>query len=333
MNWDLHRITIIGIIILLIPPIFFEAGARTVPRTFMAIGLFATLTIALNIVFGHTDQLVLFSGAMAATGAYVSIMLADFLAISPWFTMLVGATLAGLIGAGVAWVAARRGAGIIAIAILTLALNFAFFELINHFRSHTGGETGYRVTDMTITPIEELPWFTHEIVLFYVIGILLIAVMLVYRYIMNSKYGLAFEMIRQDQGAAESVGVNIIRYKVLAAFIAMFVMGLAGPLMGARGGWLTPTVFDFGHVDVLILIMLVIGGLRTLWGPVIGAAIIIVLHEELREFAAYRTMIFGIILVFLFLYFRQGIVPYATQQVKRRNLVERSKEFIPGTRS
>ena len=175
VNWDFHRVTLVGIVLLLVPPLFFEEGSRTIPRLFTLMALFAILTLALNIVFGHTDQLFLFTGAIAATGGYTSILLADYLGVSPWFTILIGALIAGAIGILVSYVAARRGLGIIVISILTLALQFSFIELINTFRDITGGPTGTRVTGLTIDPLARLPFLNEATVLFYTVSGLLLA--------------------------------------------------------------------------------------------------------------------------------------------------------------
>ncbi len=327
MNRGLQKIAFVAIVLLLIPPVFFP-GSRVMPRMFQLIGLLAILALALNIVFGHTDQLLLFSGAMAAIGGYVSILLANHLGVTPWATILVGALLAGTVGVLVTYVAARRGLGIIVIAIITLALQFSFIELINNFRDITGGATGLRVTELTIPPLTVLPMVDEDFVLFYIIGLLLVALMLVYYYLMHSKYGLAFEMIRQDQGAAESIGVNVVRYKVFAGFIATFVIGLTGPLFGQRSGFLSPGAFAFVEVDVMVLIMLIIGGLRTMYGPLVGAALIVILNRQLRDYAEYRSVMFGILLVVLFLYFREGIVPKVNEWAEEYGLVERSRALL-----
>ena len=331
VDWDLHRVTLLGIVLLLVPPVFFTEGSRTIPRLFTLMAIFAILTMALNIVFGHTDQLFLFTGAIAATGGYTTVLLADYLGVSPWFTILIGAAIAGVIGALVAFVAARRGLGIIVISILTLALQFSIIELINNFRDVTGGSTGLRVTSLTIDPLAALPFLNQQSVLFYTVAVLLLALLLLYRYLVNSKYGLAFEMIRQDEDAAESIGVNAAKYKIIAGFIATFVIGLVGPLLAQRSGFLTPTQFSFGQIDVIILIMLIIGGLRTMYGPIFGAVVVVMINEQLREFGAYRLMLFGILLIVLFLYFRRGIVPWVTSRAREYDLVQRSRDIISGS--
>lgn len=330
LNWDLHRVTVAAIVLLFVPPVFFEAGSRTIPRLFTLMAIFAILTLALNIVFGHTDQLFLFTGAIAATGGYTTMLLADYLGVSPWFTILVGAAIGGLIGAVVSYVAARRGLGIIIISILTLALQFSIIELINSFRDITGGSTGFRVTSLTIDPLAALPFLNDQAVLYYVVAVLLVALLLLYHYLEHSKYGLAFEMIRQDEDAAESIGVNATRYKVIAGVIATFVVALVGPLLAQRSGFLTPTQFSFAQIDVTILIMLIIGGLRTMYGPVVGAVIVVLINEQLREFGAYRLMLFGVLLIVLFLYFRRGIVPWVASRAREYGLVRRTREMLPG---
>lgn len=331
VDWDLHRVTLVGIVLLLVPPVFFTEGSRTIPRLFTLMAIMAILTLALNIVFGHTDQLFLFTGAMAATGGYTTVLLAEHFGVSPWSTILVGAALAGAIGAIVSYVAARRGLGIIVISILTLALQFSFIELINNFRDLTGGSTGMRVTNLTIEPLAALPFLDNQAVLYYTAAALLVALLLLYRYLVNSKYGLAFEMIRQDEDAAESIGVNATKYKVISGFIATFAIGLTGPLIAQRSGFLTPTQFSFGEIDVVILIMLIVGGLRTMYGPLVGAVIVVMINEELREFGAYRLMLFGILLIVLFLYFRRGIVPWIASRAREYDLVGRSREILPGS--
>lgn len=90
MNWERHRITLVAIVLALIPPAFFAPGASYISRIFILMVLYATLTMALNIVFGHTDQLLLFSGAVAAVGGYTTVLTSQWLGITPWVTIFLG---------------------------------------------------------------------------------------------------------------------------------------------------------------------------------------------------------------------------------------------------
>lgn len=328
MNWQYSHIGIVALLLALVPPIFFAPGASYISRIFILIVLYAILTTSLNIVFGHTDQLFLFSGAVAAVGAYTTALTAQWFGISPWITLLLGACLAGGLGILVSYVAAIRNLTIIVISILTLALQFSIIELVNSLRSITGGVTGLRFNELRIQSLENLPWFTPDIVLFYTISVLLIVLLAVYQYMMTSRYGLAFDMIRQDETAATSVGLNVVKYKVIAGFVATFAIGLVGPFFGQLSGFIGPGVFTFNNIDVMILIMLIVGGMRTMYGPLVGAVVIIFLNEQLRGLAEFRSILFGVLLIILFLYFREGVVPFAKDNLNRYGVVQRAQNLL-----
>lgn len=328
MNGNYRRIVIVALVLALIPPVFFAPGAGYISRIFILMVLYAILTTALNIVFGHTDQLLLFTGAVAAIGAYATVLTSQWFGISPWITLFLGASFAGIVGFVVTYVAAIRNLTIIVISILTLALQFSLIELINSLRDITGGVTGISFDGLRIELLENLAWFTGDIVLFYTISVILLALLVLYQYMMNSKYGLAFDMIRQDELAATSVGLNVVKYKVIAGFIATFTIGLVGPFFGQLSGFIGPGVFTFNNIDVMILIMLIVGGMRTMYGPLVGAALIIFLNEQLRGFAEFRSILFGLLLIGLFLYFRQGVVPYTDEYLDRSRLRQRVHDLV-----
>ena len=331
MNWDLRRIAPVAVVLLLIPPLFFSDSITYISRIFVLMALYAILTVALNIVFGHTDQLLLFTGAVTGIGAYTTALSAEAFGVSPWATLLLGALAAAFIGALVCYVAAIRELTVIVISILTLALQFSIIELINSQRAITGGVTGLTFTGLRLESVESALGVDPNFVLFYMLSLLLVGVLLFYQFLMNSKYGLAFDMIRQDEVAAESAGLDVVRYKTVAGFAATFIMGLTGPFFAQLAGYATPRLFSFNSIDVLILIMLVVGGLRTMYGPLVGAFVIVLLDQQLREFAEYRSIVFGVLLIFLFLYFRDGVVPFVDQHLERYDIKQRVVRLRPGT--
>jgi len=333
MTRDWYHLLPVAGVLAAIPPAFFAPGESYLARIFILMVLYAILTTALNLVFGHTDQLLLFTGAVAAVGAYTTALTAQWLGISPWFSLLLGALLAGGVGVAVTYVAAVRELTVIVISILTLALQFSIIELVNSLRDITGGVTGLAFDGLTIPPLVNLPWFTGDIVLFYTLGVMLLGMLAVYQYLMNSRYGLAFEMIRQDETAAKSVGLNAVKYKIIAGFVATFAIGLVGPFFAQLSGFVSPGTYQFNNIDVLILIMLIVGGLRTMYGPLVGAAIIILLNEQLRAFAEFRSILFGILLVVLFLYFRDGVVPFVDEYLDKWDVKRRAQGLMPGSRA
>lgn len=323
MNWERHRITAIALVLLAIPPLFFAPSVSYLSRIFILMVIYATLAMALNIVFGHTDQLLLFTGATAGIGAYTTALAAQTLGISPWVTLLAGALLTGVIGSLVCYVSAIRDLTVIVISILTLALQISIIELIEGARDVTGGVTGLSFTGLHLPAVQNALGLTNRVVLFYTVSALLLGVLVLYRYLMNSKYGLAFEMIRQDEVAAESAGLDVVRYKTFAGFVATFIMGLTGPFLAQLSEYMTPGMFTFNAIDVLILIILVVGGLRTMTGPLVGAVLLVFLNQQLSDFAQFRAIFFGALLIALFLYFRNGMVRYADDVLEQRGIKER----------
>lgn len=315
MNWERVKWLVPVVILAVMPPLFFETGATYTARVFNLVLMFAVLAMALNIVFGHTDQLLLFTGAIVGIGAYTTVLLADAMGISLFATMLVGGLFAGVFGALTCYVAARRRLTVIVISILTISLQFAVIELFNGYANVTGGNTGMAVDKTALEEALVAAGVERLTFLYYAFLVLLAAVLLLYQYLMRSRYGLAFDVIRQDEVAAESSGIAVVRYKTIAGFTATFIMGLVGPLFVQTQPvpYINPGMFSFGSIDVLVLIILVVGGMRTMYGPVLGAAVMIYIDQYLQGAQEYRTMIFGLLLMFLFLFFRNGIVPFVEQ--------------------
>mgnify|MGYP006285292967 CR=1 FL=1 len=114
----------------------------------------------------------------------------------------------------------------------------------------------------------------------------------------------------------------------ISGFIATFIIGLVGPFYGQTTGIIIPSLFSFNTVDVLVLIVLVLGGLRSRYGPLVGAAVVIYIDNFLGNFGQWRTVAFGVLLTILFLYFRDGIVPSAKSLVEDRDLPARIAEAV-----
>ncbi|WP_418279822.1 branched-chain amino acid ABC transporter permease [Halorubrum sp. DTA98] len=330
LTWDSLRIPTVVAVLAMVPLLFFDPSLTYISRLFILMLVFATLAMALNIVFGHTDQLFLFVGALTGIGAYGTALTADALGISPWATLLVGALLAGALGTAVCYVAARRRFTVILIAILTLALQLAIIEAFVGARDITGGSTGFSFSGLGLVSVQNALGLHEHVVLYYLMLALLTGVLLLYHYLRNSKYGMAFDAIRQDEIAAEAIGVNVVRYKTIAGFISAFIIGLVGPMYAQLESLVLPGMFAFNVIDVLVLIILVIGGMRTLLGPIVGAAVMIYINEELQAAGQWRTVLFGLLLIVLFLYFRQGIVPFADRVLNDRlGLKRRIKSALP----
>ena len=218
--------------------------------------------------------------------------------------------LAALLGLVVSWISARRKFTVVLISILTLNLQLVLVEIYGGARDITRGSTGFPYDYLSFPGVAEAVGVSEDVVLYYFALVLLVAVLLVYVWLVNSRYGVAFHAIREDDLAASSIGIDVVRYKVVAGTVAAFVFGLVGAVYVQEANYILPADFSFLTVDVLVLIVLIVGGLRTTLGPVVGAAIVVAMEEILvANFTQWRSAIFGLLLIFLFLYFRSGVVP------------------------
>jgi len=304
---EYRRIGAVAALLALVP--FALGVSNYAMRIAVLVLVFSLLAVALNVVFGHTDQLFLFVGGLAGVGAYTTALTAAALAVPAWLTLPLGVALCGAIAGFVSWIAAKRNFTVILISILTLNLQLAFVEFFVGARSITRGSTGFPFDGLLLRDVADTLGIGRLVVLYWLLVALLTLSLAGYVRLIDSKYGVAFDAIREDETAAESIGVDVIRYKTIAGTLAGALIGLTGVTYVSLEGYVTPSLFTFLQVDVLVLIMLIVGGLRTTLGPVVGATVIVLLRELLSRSTEYRTAVFGALLIVLFLYFRSGIVP------------------------
>lgn len=332
---EYRRILGVGVALALVPVVVGQSSYLM--RVSVLALLFALLAIALNLVFGHTDQLFLFMGGLTGVGAYTTALSADALGVTAWLTIPLGMALCGLVAGLVSYVAAKRNFTVILISILTLNLQLAFHAFFVGARSITRGSTGFAFDGLGLAAAGEFVETTvgvDENVVLYLLLVVLVSLSLAaYVRIIDSKYGLAFESIREDELAAESVGLNVVRYKTIAGVLAGALIGLTGVMYVGLTNYVSPALFGFHQIDVLVLIMLIVGGLRTTYGPLVGAWLVIVIREALSLTTEYQMAVFGVLLITLFLYFRSGVVP-AVGQLGRRSGLQffGSAETVEGER-
>ena len=153
---------------------------------------------------------------------------------------------------------------------------------------------------------------------YYVFLALLVVFLVVFRIVQRSRVGWAFRALRDDPIAAELSGVDVGRFKVVAATIGSAMLGLTGALYAHSGrGRIGTQTYAFNEVDVPVLVMLSLGGIGSLLGPVVGSAALTWLDELLIDYQQFRLILYGFVLLVLFLAVRGGIVPAAASVVRR----------------
>lgn len=227
--------------------------------------------LGLQIITGFTGQISLGHAAFMAVGAYTSAMLSTHLGMSFWIAMPTAALFAGLLGIVIAMPALRiRG---FYVAVTTLAAHYIIMWLILHGGNVTKGVSGMTAGDVRIGSFA----FTSEL-RFYYLAILFVSVaVFLTSNMMRTKIGRAMIAVRDNDLAAEFMGINIFRTKVLAFFLSSLYAGVAGSLLAHYQGIIT--VDQFTLMDsIWMLAMLVIGG-ATITGAIMGVVFLKGLHQ------------------------------------------------------
>lgn len=274
--------------------------------------VFGAYAVGFNLIFGSTNQLFLCVGALAGVGGYTSALLTDNAGLSLGMGLVLATALASALGGLFSWVAVRRSLDVIFIGIVTLAFSLSFHNLILGQRDLTRGETGLVIDTGTDTFLRD------RVASYYVVLLLLVAFLAVFRLLQRSHIGWAFRALRDDEVAAELTGINVARYRVYAGVIGSAMLGLAGAVYAHVDGFISPSTYGFGHVDIRVLVMLAFGGLGTLLGPVLGTVVFAVLDEILIEFGQLRVVFYGLLIIGLFLGFKRGAVPAVADLVRRK---------------
>lgn len=294
-------LAIAGFVLALLPAL--AGGSPYYMRIATLALVYMAWAVAFNLIFGHTKQLFLCLGALAGSAAYLSAILTKELGLSPWLTIPIGAAAASALGALFSYVSVLRGLGVIFLGIVTLAFSLIFHNVVLGLREFTNGETGLLTRGLGI-PLVERPLAAY----YFFLAVLALA-LAAYCALMSSRAGMAFRALSDDELTAELAGIDVTRYKVAAAAVGSAILGLAGACYGFYNGIVSPSVFSFVGVDIPVLIALLLGGMRTRIGPVLGAGAFALVEELVRPFGQLNVLVYGILLIVLFVAFREGLVP------------------------
>ncbi len=300
---------------------FTDAGSQYWMQVAATIGVYAATAIGLNIVVGLAGLLDLGYVAFLGIGAFVAANLSGAAASSVGLHLpfpvaaLIAAVVAGIFGAIVGSPTLRvRGDYL---AIVTLAFGEIFYRSSqNNIADLTGGSNsipGIPPVTMFGTPFNEpFTLFGTELprgVLYYFLIVLTVAViMAVFANLKNSRIGRAWIAVREDEDAARAMGIRTGQVKILAFMVGAMLAGIAGAIFVHKLGTASYSSFQFLE-SVTLLAAVILGGMGTIPGAVLGASLLFVLPEKLREFDDYRLLVFGLALVFIMRFRPQGLVP------------------------
>lgn len=262
-----------------------------------------------NILSGYTGMLSLGHGALSGICAYISVVLFMKLGLSPWIGMFLGAILTAVIGMGITYLAARYGLKSMYFALLTIS----FSEIVRLLALHwefIGGASGLLI------PMSKQPMinyqFSEKYMYYYVILVMAILIVLINYLIVKSKIGYYLLAIKENEDAAETVGVITSKYKVIAAGISFFLIGFGGVFYAQYLMFVSPDINLSLNFSIEIASAGIIGGIGTIFGPLVGAGVLQVISEVFRVFlgdmGSVHLIAYGLILMLVIIFMPQGIV-------------------------
>jgi branched-chain amino acid transport system permease protein len=290
---------------LLVGPIFIY------PVFLMKVLCFAIFACAFNLLLGYGGLLSFGHAVFFGSSAYISAHTAKVWGLPPELAILSGAATAAVLGVVIGAVAIRRQGIYFAMITLALAQMFFFFSLQAEF---TGGEDGIQAVPRGMM-FGMLDLGNDMVLYFVVLAIFLAVFALIYR-IIHSPFGQVLKAIRENESRAISLGYRTDQYKLI-------VFTLSATLAGV-GGATKAIVFQLASLTDVhwsmsgeVVLMTLVGGMGTVFGPVIGAAVIVSMQNYLAELGAWVTVVQGAIFVLCVLLFRRGIVGEIGHRLRR----------------
>ncbi len=264
--------------------------------------IYAIVVIGLGILLGFTGQMSLAQAAFFGMGAYASAIASTTLGWSPWVSIPFGALVAAAIGAAVGYPCLRLSGHYLALA--TIGFGIIVQLVFINARGLTNGPDG--INSIPPPHFGSLALDTYQTYFYVAYGALVLAIYIAWR-VKHSRIGRAFEAIRENEIAAQAMGINATQYKVLAFVLASGFGGLGGGLIAHMTRFISPDSYSFDQ-SVIFLVMLVIGGSATITGAVTGAILLTFLPEFLRPLKDSYIMIYGAAVVVMVIFMPEGIV-------------------------
>ncbi len=297
-------IAIFGFLVILFPQV---AGRIPAIANYSDIMVFAAIycfiTIGLSILMGYAGQISLGHAAFFGIGAYVSAILTTQYGLNPWGCMLIGMAIAALVALLVGAPSLKLRGHYLAMA--TLAFGIIVFIIFNEEIDWTGGPDG-----MGEIPGLSLFGFELDTVerYYYLVWLFVFAALIFTINIIQSQTGRALRAIHGSETAANAMGVNITKLKIIVFIYSAILASLAGSFYAHYMNFINPSTFDL-FFSIKLIIMIALGGMHEIWGAVIGAILITFLSFEwLHYFEEFEIIVYGAILLLVTIFLPHGLV-------------------------
>ena len=266
-------------------------------------GIYCLMTIGLSLLMGYAGQISIGHAAFYGIGAYTSAILTVQYGLNPWPCMVIGIVVTAVVAILVGAPSLKLRGHYLAMA--TLAFGIIVYIIFNEEAVWTGGPDG-----MTGIPGLSLFGFGFDSIdkYYYLVWTIVFAVFIFTANLIQSGIGRALRAIHVSEPAAGAMGVDISRFKILVFVYSAVLASLAGSLYAHYLNFVNPSTFDL-FFSIKLLIMIALGGMNSIWGAIIGAALITFLsYEWLHYFEEYEVIVYGAILLLVTIFLPKGLV-------------------------
>lgn len=263
--------------------------------------MWAVIGMAWNLLGGYCGQVSFGHAAFFGIGAYTSGILYSKLGVSAWWGMPLSLLVVTASSLVIGYIFLRLRGPFFALG--TLAMGVILRVTAENLTAFTEGDLGIMIRERT---------WVEKIWYYYIILIIAACTFYLIKKVVESKLGYYFVAIREDQDAAESLGINTTYYKTVALCLSAVITGLAGAFYTNYMGYIDPkVVFALHDISIVAIMVVMVGGVATYWGPLVGSVIMVVLAEVIRSIpklgTAHHTL-FGILLIVIIIFLPNGIV-------------------------
>lgn len=299
-RYAIYAVLTAGVLVL---PVFTN---NYVVEVFSNAFFYVTLCLGLNIVVGYAGLLDLGYAAFFAVGAYTTGILTSHFHVNFWLTIPFAVLLSSIAGVIIGGPTLRLRSDYLAIVTL------GFGEIVRIAARNlkiTGGASGLIGIERPVLLGIELSRIQHY---YYVFFVLAVVAILVSHRLQHSRLGRAWQYVREDEDAAEAMGINRVAVKLYAYVIGAIFGGVAGCFFAAKMTAISPETFQFNQ-SVLILLGVVLGGMGKIPGVIVGGLVLVLFPEFFRQFEQFRLLVFAVVMLVIMLYRPQGIWPASRQ--------------------
>jgi branched-chain amino acid transport system permease protein len=268
--------------------------------------LYVVLGLGLNVIVGVAGLLFLGHAAFYAIGAYSYALLNQYFGLGFWFALPLGGVFAALAGIALAFPVLRLRGDYL--AIVTLGFGEIVRLLLENWGTITGGPSGISNIPRPGFFGMKLSVADANIYIYYIVLALAIITIIAVSRLKDSRIGRALQALREDEVACEAMGIDRVGVKVMAFGLGTAWAGFAGVIFAAKTTFINPASFTFFE-SAIILSIVVLGGMGSNLGVILGSAFLVLLPEYLRAFSEYRMIMFATAMVLMMVFRPQGLIP------------------------